>query len=232
MPEGGQRRGLISVIIPTLDEQAGIAACLASVRRAPGVEVIVADGGSRDATVETARLAGARVIAAARGRARQMNAGAAASQGDILLFLHADTLLPHGWQAEVRRILGLPGTAAGAFTFRLDRRTAGLRFIELTVAWRCRLAGMPYGDQGLFLRRGDFKAVGGFPDLPIMEDCELVRRLKKRGRIIVSPAPALTSARRWRQRGILATTALNSLVVVAFYLGYPPSRLRRLYDRA
>jgi len=230
VPEAG--RGLISVIIPTLNEQAGIAACLGRVGRASGVEVIVADGGSRDATVETARRAGAKVIAAPRGRACQMNAGAAASNGNLLLFLHADTMLAPGWEGEVRRVLSRPGVAAGAFAFRLDRRSAGLRFIELCVAWRCRLASMPYGDQGLFLRRDAFLAAGGFPDLPIMEDCELVRRLKKRGRIIVSPVPATTSARRWQQRGILATTAFNSLVVVAFYLGYPPSLLRRLYDRA
>ena len=225
-------RGRISVIIPTLNEETGIAACLDRVRRAHGVEVIVVDGGSRDATVEAARRAGAKVIGAPRGRAVQMNAGAEVSRGEILLFLHADTLLPSGWEAEVRRALARPEVAAGAFTFRLDQRTAGLRFIELCVAWRCRLASMPYGDQGLFLRRVDFLAAGGFPDLPIMEDCELVRRLKKRGRIIVSPAPAITSARRWQQRGILATTAFNSLVVVAFYLGCPPSLLRRLYDRA
>ena len=232
VPKGGRCGGLISVIIPTLNEEAGIAACLAQVCRAPEVEVIVADGGSRDATVEAARRAGAKVIRAPRGRAGQMNAGAAVARGKILLFLHADTLPPPGWEDEVRQALARPDAAAGAFTFRLDQRTAGLRFIELSVAWRCRLAAMPYGDQGLFMRRDDFKAVGGFPDLPIMEDCELVRRLKKRGRIIVSPAPATTSARRWRQRGILATTAFNSLVVVAFYLGCPPSLLRRLYDRA
>lgn len=225
-------RGRISIIIPTLDEETGIAACLDRVRRAPGVEVIVVDGGSRDATVEAARRAGAEVISAPRGRALQMNAGAEVSRGEILLFLHADTLLPSGWEAEVRRALARPEVAAGAFTFRLDQRTAGLRFIELCVAWRCRLASIPYGDQGLFLRRGVFLAAGGFPDLPIMEDCEFVRRLKKRGRIIVSPASATTSARRWQQKGILATTAFNSLVVVAFYLGCPPSLLRRLYDQA
>lgn len=230
-PETRRREGRISVVIPTLNEEAGLAACLAAVQPAEGVEIIVADGGSRDTTVAVARRAGAKVISAPKGRASQMNAGAQASQGDLLLFLHADTLLPLGWQSEVRRILAEPGTAAGAFTFRLDQRTAGLRFIELSVAWRCRLAAMPYGDQGLFLRRETFWAAGGFPDLPIMEDCELVRRLKKWGRIIVSPAAATTSARRWQRKGLLATTAFNSLVVVAFYLGYPPDLLRRLYDR-
>lgn len=220
------------MVIPTLNEEAGLAACLAAVGQAPGQEVIVVDGGSRDATVALAHRAGAKVISAPRGRASQMNAGARASRGALLLFLHADTLLPGGWQDEVRRILARPGTAAGAFTFRLDQRSAGLRFIELAVAWRCRLAALPYGDQGLFLRRETFGAAGGFPALPIMEDCELVRRLKKQGRIIVSPAPAFTSARRWQRKGLLATTALNSLVVVAFYLGCPPGLLRRLYDRS
>ncbi|MBU1274697.1 MAG: TIGR04283 family arsenosugar biosynthesis glycosyltransferase [Proteobacteria bacterium] len=225
-------RGPISVVIPTLDEEAGIASCVARVGDAPGVEVIVADGGSGDATVAIAKEAGARVIAAPRGRARQMNAGAATARGGILLFLHADTLLPPGWDQQVRQVLERPGAVAGAFSFRLDQRSAALRFIELAVAWRCRLAGMPYGDQGLFLRRHDFMAVGGYPDLPIMEDCELVRRLKKRGRIIVSPAPAITSARRWMRKGVISTTALNYLVVSAFYLGCPPALLRRLYDRA
>ena len=234
-PQEQEQRSLrpatISVIVPTLDEQAGIAACLATVGSPPGVEVIVVDGGSRDATISAARRGGARVIRAPRGRARQMNAGAATAQGDVLLFLHADTLLPPAWEGEVRRILARPRTAAGAFTFRLDQRGAGLRFIELTVAWRCRLAAMPYGDQALFARREDFLAAGGYPDLPIMEDCELVRLLKKRGSIIVSPAVATTSARRWQRKGLVATTLFNSLVVVAFYLGYPPALLRRLYDR-
>jgi rSAM/selenodomain-associated transferase 2 len=234
-PQEQEQRSLrpatISVIIPTLDEQAGIAACLAAVGCAPGVEVIVADGGSRDATIGAARRAGARVIRAPRGRALQMNAAAAAAQGDILLFLHADTLLPPAWAEEVRCILARPRTVAGAFSFRLDQRGAGLRFIEMTVAWRCRLAAMPYGDQALFVRREDFLNAGGYPDLPIMEDCELVRLLKKRGSIIVSPAVATTSARRWQRKGLVATTLFNSLVVVAFYLGYPPVLLRRLYDR-
>ena len=170
-------------------------------------------------------------MGAAQGRARQMNAGAAAAQGQVLLFLHADTRLPLGWQHEVERILALPGVAAGAFAFRLDQRPAGLRFIELSVTVRCALAGLPYGDQGLFLTRRLFQRAGGFPDLPIMEDCEMIRRLRLLGRVALSPAPAVTSARRWRQRGLLATTGLNLLVVGAFYLGFSPAFLRRLYDR-
>ncbi|MCB2228405.1 MAG: TIGR04283 family arsenosugar biosynthesis glycosyltransferase [Desulfarculaceae bacterium] len=206
-------------------------AAVASARSAPGAEVLVVDGGSRDDTAQRARAAGARVIRAAKGRAAQMNAGAIAAGGEILLFLHADSILPPGWQHEVRRVLGLPGVAAGAFRFRLDHRPAGLRFIELSVAARCRLAGMPYGDQGLFLTRRVFRWAGGFPELPIMEDCEMIRRLRPLGRVALSPAPVITSARRWQRRGAIATTGLNSLVVGAFYLGFPPAFLRRLYDR-
>ena len=221
----------ISVVIPTLNEAEAIGPTVRAARLAQGCEVIVADGGSRDATLDRARAAGARVLSAPRGRARQMNAGAAQAKGELLLFLHADTLLPPGWQHELRRVLALPRVAAGAFTFRLDHRPAGLRFIEQFVALRCCLAAMPYGDQGLFLRRAVFQAVGGFPDLPIMEDCEMVRRLKSHGKIAISPAPALTSARRWRKKGLLATTAFNSVVVAAFYAGFSPALLRRLYDR-
>jgi len=221
----------VSVIIPALNEQEAIAPTVAAALAAPGAEVLVVDGGSSDATMRRAREAGARVISASKGRARQMNAGATAARGETLLFLHADTLLPPGWWREVARLLALPGVAAGAFSFRLDRRPAGLRFIELSVALRCRLGAMPYGDQGLFMTRRAFQAVGGFPELPIMEDCEMVRRLRSQGRLALSPAPAVTSSRRWQKKGVLATTLVNFLVVGAFYAGFSPTLLRRLYDR-
>ncbi|MCF8032780.1 MAG: TIGR04283 family arsenosugar biosynthesis glycosyltransferase [Desulfarculaceae bacterium] len=221
----------ISVIIPALNEEKTIAATVASALGASGAEVLVVDGGSRDATMQQAEAAGAKVMRASRGRASQMNAGAARARGDVLLFLHADTRLPLGWQREVARILALPNVAAGAFAFRLDHRPAGLRFIELSVAARCRWAGLPYGDQGLFLTHRVFQRAGGFPNLPIMEDCEMIRRLRALGRVALSPAPAVTSARRWQRRGALATTGLNFLVVGAFYLGFSPAFLRRFYDR-
>ncbi|RJX34561.1 MAG: glycosyltransferase [Desulfarculus sp.] len=221
----------ISVIIPALNEEGCVAAAVASARRAPGAEVIVADGNSRDATVARAAAAGARVIAAPPGRSRQMNAGALAARGQILLFLHADTLLPWGWQYEVRRVLALPGVAAGAFAFRLDVRSAGLRLIELGVAARCLLAQMPYGDQGLFLRREVFARLGGFPELPLMEDVALVRNLRRLGRVATSPAPAVTSARRWQGRGALRTTLLNSILLAGFYAGLPATTLHRLRQR-
>lgn len=223
--------GPISVIIPALNEEAYVAAAVAAARRAPGVEVIVADGHSRDATVARAQEAGARVITSLPGRARQMNAGAVAARGHILLFLHADTRLPLGWQHEVPRVLALPEVIAGAFSFHLDWRPAGLRLIELGVALRCRLAQMPYGDQALFMSRAVFLRAGGFPDLPLMEDVALVRLLRRLGRVAISPAPAITSARRWRDQGALRTTLLNWLLLAAYGAGFSPSLLRRLHER-
>lgn len=228
-----KRRPLsVSVIIPALDEQDCLAPTLASALAAPEVEAILVDGGSQDQTVAMARQAGVKIIHSPPGRARQMNLGAAAAKGEALLFLHADTWLPKGWQHEVRQILEQPSVSAGAFSFRLDSRPAKLRFIELGVALRYRLGQMPYGDQALFMRREFFEQAGGFPQMPIMEDVALVKRLKKLGRVVTSPAPAITSARRWQAQGALYTTGLNYLLMIAFYAGIPLNTLRRLYDRA
>ncbi|MCB2186604.1 MAG: TIGR04283 family arsenosugar biosynthesis glycosyltransferase [Deltaproteobacteria bacterium] len=226
-----REQGRLAVLIPALNEEAALPSCLARVAAGGADLVVVADGGSADATRAVAARAGALVLSCPRGRARQMNAAARLATAEYLLFLHADTLLPPGWAAEVRRVLADPGVAAGAFTFRLDQRPASLRFIELAVALRCRLAGLPYGDQGLFLRREDFQQLGGFPDQPIMEDWELVRRLGRQGRVVISPLPAVTSARRWQELGLARTTFLNYLVPMLYHLGLEPARLRRLYDR-
>lgn len=221
--------GRVSVVIPTLLEEGYVGRAVTSALEGGAHEVIVADGGSADATRAEARAAGALVITARTGRGRQMNAAARLAVGDILLFLHADTSLPAGWARETRRLLAAPEVGVGAFGFRLDRRTRALRLIERAVSWRCRLAGLPYGDQALFARASDFWDVGGYPDYPIMEDWELVVRLKKRGRVAVSPLPATTSARRWARLGLLRTTLLNSWVPLLYQLGVSPRRLGRLY---
>ncbi len=227
----GATSSLISIIIPTLNEQDNIAACLASTETTSPVERIVVDGGSGDRTAGIARSCGARVIATPRGRGRQMNAGARIAAGELLLFLHADTRLPPRYAETVRATLSLPGIAAGAFEFRLDATSPSLRFIERVANWRSRRLQLPYGDQAIFLRSSLFQASGGFPDTSIMEDYEFMMRLKKFGRIYTAPYPATTSARRWEILGTWRATLLNEAVVVAYYLGVSPSSLLRLARR-
>ncbi len=219
----------ISIIIPTLNEEENIAACLSSTGWAKNIERIVVDGGSRDRTAAIAEGMGAKLLASPRGRALQMNAGAREASGEMLVFLHADTKLPAGFDDHVRKTLQTPGVAAGAFEFRLDSSSSSLRFIERVANWRSRRLQLPYGDQAIFLRASLFRDIGGFPEIPIMEDVELIRRLQKAGRIETLPAvPAITSARRWRQSGVWKTTIVNELVLAAYYLGIPPGRIYSL----
>jgi uncharacterized protein len=221
----------ISIIVPTLNEENSIEACLASTESPSPVERIVVDGGSGDRTAEIARSCGAMVITSPRGRGRQMNAGARSASGDLLLFLHADTRLPAGYAEKVRATLSLPGIVAGAFEFRLDETSLSLRLIERVANWRSRRLQLPYGDQAIFIRSSQFQAVGGFPDTAIMEDYEFIMGLKTFGRIYTAPYPATTSARRWEKLGTWRATLLNEAVVVAYYLGVSPSSLLRLARR-
>jgi rSAM/selenodomain-associated transferase 2 len=218
-------RPAVSVIIPALDEESGIAEAVRSV--AGGAEVIVVDGGSRDRTIAVARAAGARVLQSPAGRALQMNAGAAAARGERLLFLHADCRLPVGWAAEVARILDREGALAGAFRLSIERAGVLLRGVEFLANLRSRWLRMPYGDQALFLRREAFAALGGFPPTPVMEDYALVRLLRRAGRIRLSGLAVSASARRWQRRGVFRTTAAHQAIVVGWHLGIAPHRLAR-----
>jgi rSAM/selenodomain-associated transferase 2/rSAM/selenodomain-associated transferase 1 len=229
--KGGGDSAKISIIIPALNEEENIEACLASTEGPSRVERIVVDGGSRDRTVEIARSCEARVISSPRGRGRQMNAGARIASGEFFLFLHADTRLPPGYAETVRAALSLPGIAAGAFEFRLDATSPSLRFIERVANWRSRRLELPYGDQAFFLRSSQFLAAGGFPETTIMEDYEFIMGLKKFGRIYTAPYPATTSARRWEKLGVWRATLLNEAVVIAYYLGVSPFALLRLARR-
>jgi rSAM/selenodomain-associated transferase 2/rSAM/selenodomain-associated transferase 1 len=229
LPSAGGPAPAISVIVPVLNEGAHIRATLASARRGRDVEVIVVDGGSRDGTVALARRAGAPVIRGPACRAVQMNLGAAAAGGDVLLFLHGDTQLPEGFDGHVRQALQGPGVAAGAFRLRLDDAGRAVRLAEGIINWRTHRWRMPYGDQALFLRTELFRRLGGFPEMPIMEDYEMVRRLRRAGRIVVVGEPVLSSARRWRRLGVARTMLVNWAVVIGYRLGVPAERLAGWY---
>jgi rSAM/selenodomain-associated transferase 2 len=215
----------LSVIVPALDEEEPVRRAVRSVR--DEAEVIVVDGGSKDATRTAAAEEGATVLVTEPGRGRQLDAGARQASGDWLVFLHADTWLEDGWAAALRR-LG-PEVAGGAFRFAVDSPRAAYRLVEAGVALRCRLGRLPYGDQGLFVRREIYGMIGGFPPLPLMEDVAFVRRLAHAGRLAFLPVRARTSPRRWERQGILATTARNWWLLGLYAFGRPPDRLARLY---
>ena len=221
----------LSIVIPALDEAEHLARLLPDLARAcPDAEVLVIDAGSRDGTAElVARHPGARLLTAARGRARQMNAGAAAAGGDALLFLHADTRLPEGAAGAIARALARPGVIAGRFDVCFDRERAVLGMVAWFMNRRSRLSGICTGDQAIFVRRADFEAVGGYPDIPLMEDIELSRRLKRRGRLCALRLRVTTSARKWEREGPLRTIVLMWTLRCLHFCGVAPARLHRWY---
>jgi hypothetical protein len=221
----------ISIIIPALNEAECLGQTVAGLIGQPGVEVIVADGGSRDRTVPLATAAGAKVILAPPGRGSQQNAGARAAQGRVLLFLHADTRLPDGFATQIRDALGRPGIAAGAFRFAVDATGWRFRLLEYCTNWRAACFGLPYGDQALFLPAARFQAMGGFREIALLEDLELVHRLRKMGRIALLATPALTSPRRWHRLGWARTTVINQMILLGFFCGLGPDRLARWYGK-
>lgn len=221
----------LSIVIPVLNETENLPQTFATLPQSPDLEVIVVDGGSTDGTIAVAESWGARVVRTSPGRAQQMNLGARLARGEVLLFLHGDTRLPAGFAALIDRTLAQPTVVAGAFELHIDGTLPGLRLVEWGVKWRSRLFQMPYGDQALFLKAKTFQSVGGFAELPIMEDFELVRRLRRLGRVAIVPAAVLTHDRRWRKLGVLRTTLINQGVIAAYFLGMSPDRLAHWYRR-
>ena len=215
----------ISIIIPVLNEALAISTVIERLGDASDIEIIVLDGGSEDETVNIAKSFSIKVICTTPGRASQMNAGAAMATGDILLFLHGDTILPTNFDTLIREILQDSQVIAGAFELRIDSQRRGVRLIERMVNLRSHFLSMPYGDQGIFLKTAVFHDIGGFPNLPIMEDFELIRCLRKEGKIAIIPAPVITSGRRWEKLGVVKTTLINQLIVAGYFLGIPPADL-------
>lgn len=236
-------RPWLSVIVPAYHEEARIAALLAHVAALPasnGVEIIVADGDPECSTLAaipsalSLPLLPLLPLAAPNGRARQMNAGAAEACGDIVLFLHADTRLPQEAFALIRAAVADQGICGGAFSLAIEPEGKpagpGLRFIAWAANLRARFTRAPYGDQAIFLRRGVFEAIGGYADVPLMEDLEFMTRLRRRGlRISLLEACVVTSGRRWEKEGLLRCTGRNLLLRALYHLGVPPGRLAEYY---
>ena len=230
-----EARPKVSVVIPVLNEAHGLDPLVDHLRqtaRDVPIEILIVDGSADGGSIRTVTRGGVTLLVAPAGRARQMNAGASEAAGEALLFLHADTRLPPGAFRLIGDTLSEGRCAAGAFDLRYDSARPSIRFIARVACLRSRLTRIPYGDQAYFFRRDYFEALGGFADIPFLEDVEIMRRIKRRGeRISILPAPVVTSARRQEQEGIVACTARNGAVVALYLMGVSPGRLARFYRR-
>ena len=221
----------LAIVIPALNEAANLSRLLPDLARGcPGADIVVVDGGSGDDTAAVvARLPGPWLLESARGRAVQMNHGAREAGGDTLLFLHADTRLPDGAARAIEQALAEPGVVGGRFDVRFDNERPLFRVIAWFMNTRSRASGICTGDQAIFVRRADFEAVGGYPEIPLMEDIELSRRLKRRGNLRALRLRVTTSARKWEREGPLRTVGLMWALRFLHFCGVAPTRLHRWY---
>jgi rSAM/selenodomain-associated transferase 2 len=219
----------ISVIIPTLNEALPIVRAVERAAALAPHEILVADGGSDDGTPQAARRAGAVVVEGERGRAKQQNAAARQATGDVLLFLHADCWLAPEGVDQLNQALQDPRVQGGAFQHRIEASGLLYRLIERGDSLRARWLQLPYGDQGIFLRRETFMHLGGFPEVPLMEDVLLMRRLRAMSRLVLLPGPVYTSARRWERHGVVRQTLRNWSILTAERLGVSLDRLAKFY---
>ncbi len=219
----------LSIIIPTLNEEAVIENTLKSLVNY-SIEIIVVDGGSSDNTIDISQRFTSHVFSAPPLRGLQQDRGARYASGDVLLFLHADTLLPKDFITIIEGTVGDPKFAFGAFRLSIYPATPGLRLISIAANIRSALFKLPYGDQAIFMRKSTYLASGGFGDLPIMEDVDLVSRIKKLGQFRLVRENILTSARRWQKEGLLFTTLRNWLLIIRYFMGESPRSLLRYYS--
>ncbi|MDV7338279.1 TIGR04283 family arsenosugar biosynthesis glycosyltransferase [Terasakiella sp. A23] len=222
---------MLSIVIPTYNTSVGLKQTVGSLVPPPYArEIIVVDGGSTDDTLDVAKDLDVKVVKAPKGRGSQLKAGGEAASGDWLLFLHADTILPQDWGLEVCKFIAEEGERqrAGYFTFALDDEDSSAKRLEKIVSWRCRLLGLPYGDQGLLISRNLYDEIGGFSDIPLMEDVDIVRRIGKR-RLRQLSARAVTSAIRYRHHGYVKRSLRNFTCLTLYFLGVSPKRIVKLY---
>jgi rSAM/selenodomain-associated transferase 2 len=222
---------VISIVVPVLDEARNLERLLPALRDlAPDAEVVIVDGGSRDDTESVlARWPRARIVSSPRGRATQMNAGAARSAGEVILFLHADTRLPAGFAGAIERALDDQRVIGGRFDVAFDNPAWPFRMIAAMMNVRSRLSGIFTGDQAIFVRRAAFEALGGYAPIPLMEDIELTRRLRRLGRVACVRSRVTTSARKWERDGIARTIGLMWMLRFLYFCGVSPERLHRWY---
>lgn len=221
----------LAVIIPCLDEEKNLEQLLGQLSSKMDIQVVVVDGGSTDRSCAVAASYGCKVVRSPKGRARQMNYGVQATEEPNLLFLHADTRLPDSFPALVNTALQGDGVVGGAFALATDKDSLGLRLVCAGANLRSRFLHLPYGDQALFTTRAHFEAIGGYPELAIMEDYVFIKKLARRGRVVILREQAVTSARRWENVGLLRTTFINQLMVIGYKLGVSTHNLARLYRR-
>jgi rSAM/selenodomain-associated transferase 2 len=229
--EPGQCR--FSIVIPVLNETEQINSLIEHIRSQSfeGIfEIIVVDGDPKGSTVNIVQDKDVTALITEKGRGRQMNAGAAAAHGEILIFLHADTKLPDNALGKISRVLQDERYVGGAFDLGIDSRRLFLKYISARASLRSRLNRIPYGDQAIFIRKDYFDQIGRFKDIPLMEDVDLMRRIKKDKKMIhILPDKVMTSARRWERDGALYTTVRNQILMALFYLGVSPCRLAKYY---
>lgn len=221
----------ISVIVPVFNEEAILPVFLGQTAHWTVMEIIFVDGGSTDQTQAIIqRSPGHRLLTSNKGRGNQMNEGAHAATGDVLLFLHADSLFPADGFSAILKAMQNTDLVGGAFRLRIESNSLCLKFIAMMANIRSSLFGLPYGDQGIFVRRAVFNNMGGYQDIPLMEDVEFIRRLKREGRITLLDQAITTSARRWIKQGIVYTSVRNIILLLLYFMGVSPKQLAKWYD--
>lgn len=221
----------LSIIIPVLNEESYLPQCLSVIPQNSNIEIIVIDGGSRDKSITIAKQYGCTTETVLGGRSRQLQRGAQRAQGNNLLFLHGDSVPPKGFDSVIRETLEQQNVSCGAFSLSIDEESFKYKLVSWGANFRSRWSHLPYGDQGLFMRKSTYQKAGGFPTMPIMEDYVFVRNIAQFGKIITSPEKLVTSARRWKNMGVIRATLINQAIVIAYNIGVSPEKLCKLYNR-